>query len=78
MADATRPTLPRYMTLEEVAEQLRYKSRDPVYKLIYAGELAAAPVGPSGALRVLRPSFDDYCSRVEAEGAARFKPAAAV
>lgn len=62
----------RFMRLDEVAHELGYTSRDPVYRLIYAGQLAAAPVGTGGALRVSRAEFDRYCAAQEAEGRARF------
>lgn len=66
----------RYMRLDEVAHELGYKGRDPVYRLIYSGELAAAPVGTGGALRVSRAEFERYCAAKEAEGRARFGGAA--
>lgn len=66
----------RFMPLTEVAAELGYKSRGSVYGLIYSGELEAAAVGTGGrSLRVTRKSFEDYCARIEAEGAKRFKPA---
>lgn len=65
---------PRFMTLDEVATELGYKSRGPIYKLIYGGELPAVPIGPSkdGVLRVKRTEFEAYCARQEAAGAERF------
>lgn len=66
----------RFMRLGEVAHELGYTSRDPVYRLIYAGQLAATPVGTSGALRVERAEFDRYCEAAKAEGRARFGGAA--
>lgn len=61
------------MTLEEVAAELGFKSRSAVYPRIYAGELAAVAIGENGrGLRVLRSSFEEYCKRLERDGAKRF------
>lgn len=62
----------RFMRLDEVAAVLGYKGRDAVYRLIYAGDLAAAPIGPRGALRVSSDELARYCAAAEAEGRARF------
>lgn len=70
MTEASRT--PLFMRLEEVAAELGYKSRDPIYKLIYSGDLPAAPIGPAGVLRVKRTEFDAYVARQEAAGAQRF------
>lgn len=66
----------RYMTLNEVAAELGFKSRGSIYNLIYARELDAVSVGASGrGLRVTRASFEAYCARIEADAAKRFKAA---
>jgi hypothetical protein len=61
------------MTPLEVADELGFKSRSPIYDLFYAGELAGvAGVGSTGkGLRISRKSFEDYCARIEQETAAR-------
>lgn len=65
------PQASRYMTLAEVAGELGLKSAGSVRNLIYRGDLAG--VSPTGrGLRVVRKSFEAYCDRLEAEGAARF------
>lgn len=70
------PAGSRYMTLQQVATELGYKSRGSIYGLIYSGELAGVTVGTTGrGMRVTRASFDSYCRRIEATGAKRFKPA---
>lgn len=57
---------PRYMTITEVARQLRYNSRGPVYDLIATGALAASrPAGKS--LRINRDEFERYCALVDAQ-----------
>lgn len=63
----------RYMTPMEVAADLGFKSRGPVYDLFYAGELTGvAGVGSTGkGLRIARKSLEDYCARLEQETAAR-------
>lgn len=60
---------PRYMRFDEVAGELGYKSRGPIYRLAEAGDLAMVPVG--GTHRITRESFDAYCARIETEGAKR-------
>lgn len=67
----TRKALPppsRYMNLDEVAHELGYKSRRPVYDLIAAKKLESVVVSPSGrnGTRVTRASFDAYCTAIEA------------
>jgi hypothetical protein len=63
----------QYMAPREVADQLGFKSRSPVYDLFYAGELTGiAGAGSTGkGLRIARKSFEDYCARLEQETAAR-------
>lgn len=73
--DGPPPSL--YMRLDEVAHELGYKSRDPIYRLIYDGQLAAVPVGPGKSLRVSREEFRRYCQAREAEGRVRFGAGAA-
>lgn len=66
----------RYMTLQQVADELGFKSRGSIYNLICSGALAGVPVGTTGrGIRVTRKSFEDYCARIEADGAKRFQPA---
>jgi hypothetical protein len=63
------------MTQREVAVELGFKSTGAVRNLIYAGHLHGVNVSStstSQALRVTRESFERYCARIEAEGAARF------
>lgn len=72
MPQKGEPAQPRFMRLDEVARELGYKSRGPVYAMIYSGRLAATPVGPRGSLRVARVEFERYCAAAEAAGRARF------
>lgn len=71
----TSPPLARYMTMREVANELGLKSTGSVYNKIYAGQLIAVDIATTGKsqLRVTRESFEDYCRRIEAEAATRFK-----
>lgn len=70
------PGASRYMTLQQVATELGFKSRGSIYNLIYTGQLDAIAAGTTGrGLRVTRTSFDAYCVRKEAEGVKRFKTA---
>lgn len=67
---------PRYMTLQEVAEELGL-ARTTIYSKIYAGDLVGVTVGLNGrGLRVLRSSFEEYQRRIEREGQRRFGGAA--
>jgi excisionase family DNA binding protein len=75
-APPAQPAGPRYMTLQEVADELGLK-RTTIYTKIYDGDLVGVPVGKNGrGLRVLRSSFDEYCQRKELEGRRRFGGAA--
>lgn len=66
----------RFMSMAEVAAELGWKSRGPVYELVQAGQLDAAAVGATGrGLRITRKSFDAYCNRIEEEGRRRFRVA---
>lgn len=68
----------RYMTLAEVAQELRI-STESVRAKVLAGELAGADVGNGSqrqVLRVQRKAFDAYCERIESDAARRFKAAA--
>jgi excisionase family DNA binding protein len=67
---------PRYMTLQEVADELGV-ARTTIYNRIYEGDLVGVTVGKKGrGLRVLRSSFDEYTQRIEREGHRRFGGAA--
>lgn len=68
----------RYMTLEEVARELRV-SRGDVRNKVYAGHLVGVDIGNTAQsrFRVTRSSFEAYCDRLEAEAAQRFGVGAA-
>lgn len=76
-ASDNTPTAPpsRYMTMRQVANELGLKSTGSVYNKIYDGQLVAVDIATRGKsqLRVTRESFEDYCRRIEAEAATRFK-----
>lgn len=74
-----RPRASRYMTLREVADELRLKSTGSVRNKIYEGQLVGVNVTTVGRsqLRVTRASFEQYCARIEAEAADRFGGTAA-
>lgn len=79
MTRSDEPEQPaRYMTLTEVAGQLRLKSPGSIRNKIYKGELVGVNVTTLGKsqLRVTRKSFEEYCARIEAEAAERFGGAA--
>lgn len=67
---------PRYLTITEVARELGYSSRGPVYDLIASGALAASrPAGKS--LRIAREEFDRYCEVIDAQARAEAQARAA-
>ncbi|PWD51036.1 hypothetical protein C8046_10640 [Serinibacter arcticus] len=51
----------RFLTVDEVAEQLRVKPA-AVRSLLYSGDLVGFQVGERGLWRVERVDFDDYVS----------------
>ena len=79
MTESGEPDQPSlYMSLDEVARQLRVSIADVRNKL-EQGDLLGINVATKGKKiqwRVSRSSFEDYCAQREAEAAQRFGGAA--
>ncbi|MDR3202879.1 MAG: helix-turn-helix domain-containing protein [Bifidobacteriaceae bacterium] len=61
------PSRPRFLTVAEVADQMRVSGMT-VYRLIHAGELRAIRVGRS--FRVPADALDEYLAAAEQAGPA--------
>jgi excisionase family DNA binding protein len=65
----TTPPLPQYVTVDEIAAELRL-SRMTVYRMIHKGELPAARVGGRN-FRVRTSDYDAYKAGLQEEAVAR-------
>ena len=62
------PTSPRFLTLDDVAEELAL-TRAQMYSLIRSGELPAIQVGPKKVWRIERSKLEEYIERQYAAAA---------